>query len=575
MTRCAACGTELSVGARFCASCGAALLTPTSTPTRLDPDATPVGGAGDAVARVADAGAGTRGSSSGGAGGAAGPTRYAPGTVLAGRYRIVSFLGRGGMGEVYRADDLRLGEPVALKFLSRDLAADASMRARFDGEVRMARTVAHPNVCRVYDIGEADGRAFLTMEYVDGEDLASLLRRIGRLPGTKAVEIARQLAAGLGAAHARGVLHRDLKPANVMIDGRGHARLTDFGLAVLDAPGAGSDAAGTPAYMAPERSDGRPATVASDLYGLGLILYEVVTGAMPFEGDSPATWRNAHRSSVPPPPASRVPYIDPALERAILRCLEKDPARRPASAASFAAMLPGGDPLAAAVAAGETPSPELVAAAGQEGSLAPRAAAAWLLLALRSIGIVVFAKSRHSLFERVPQIPEPAVMRARAKEILKTLGHDAPVYDSTWSYSAADLSAQLRDIDPALAPAPTEIGTMRPSPITFSYRSSPQSLTPHAPGQVQRDDPPMQWSGDALVQIDADGRLVELSVLAPQYDEAPAGAPTDWSRLLVLADLSPESLREVEPRWSSMIGSTERKAWEGKVGKLDARIEAE
>src|SRR5262249_2878963 len=237
MTRCPACGSEVSGSARFCASCGAPLVAPTSTPTRIDPGggALPAGGA-----------------SSGRARGTSGPTRYAPGTVLPGRCLIVSSLGRGGMGEVYHADDLRLGEPVALKFLSRDLAADASMRTRFDDEVRMARTVAHPNVCRVYDVGEADGRAFLTMEYVDGEDLASLLRRIGRLPGTKAIEIARQLAAGLGAAHARGVLHRDLKPANVMIDGRGHARLTDFGLAVLDAPGAGSDAAGTPAYMAPE-----------------------------------------------------------------------------------------------------------------------------------------------------------------------------------------------------------------------------------------------------------------------------------------------------------------------------------
>ena len=159
--------------------------------------------------------------------------RFAPGDLVAERYRIVGLLGRGGMGEVYRADDLRLGQPVALKFLPATLARDPMQLARFHAEVRLARQVSHPNVCRVYDIGEADGRHFLSMEYVDGEDLASLLRRIGRLPQDKAVEIARQLCAGLAAAHERGVLHRDLKPANVMLDGRGQVRITDFGLAAL------------------------------------------------------------------------------------------------------------------------------------------------------------------------------------------------------------------------------------------------------------------------------------------------------------------------------------------------------
>src|SRR6185503_10346091 len=152
---------------------------------------------------------------------------------LAGRYRIVALAGRGGMGEVYRAEDLTLGQPVALKFLPPDVARDPDRLARFHQEVRVARQVSHPSVCRVYDIGEADGQHFLSMEYVDGEDLASLMRRIGRLPSSKALELARQLCAGLAAAHDRGVLHRDLKPANVMIDGRGRVRIADFGLAGL------------------------------------------------------------------------------------------------------------------------------------------------------------------------------------------------------------------------------------------------------------------------------------------------------------------------------------------------------
>jgi serine/threonine-protein kinase len=153
--------------------------------------------------------------------------RFVPGTMLAGRYRIVALVGRGGMGEVYRAEDLTLGQPVALKFLPEEVVNNADRLARFHQEVRVARQVSHPNVCRVYDIGEADGQPFLSMEYVDGEDLASLMRPIGRLPTGKATEIARQLCAGLAAAHDRGVLHRDLKPANVLIDGRGRARIDD------------------------------------------------------------------------------------------------------------------------------------------------------------------------------------------------------------------------------------------------------------------------------------------------------------------------------------------------------------
>ena len=158
--------------------------------------------------------------------------RFAPGTLLAGRFRIVAPVGRGGMGEVYRADDLKLGQTVALKFLPDELMHDAARLAQFHNEVRVARTISHRNVCRTYDISDADGRPFLTMEYVDGEDLSSLLRHIGRLPGEKAIVVARQICAGVAAAHERGELHRDLKPANVMIDGEGRVRLTDFGLAM-------------------------------------------------------------------------------------------------------------------------------------------------------------------------------------------------------------------------------------------------------------------------------------------------------------------------------------------------------
>ncbi len=177
------------------------------------------------------------------------------------------------MGEVYRADDLMLGEVVALKFLPRHLATDPARVAQLIHEVRIGRQISHPNVCRIHDIGEVNGRHYLSMEYIDGEDLASLLRRVGRLSSDKAREIARQVCAGLAAAHAKGVLHRDLKPANVMIDGRGHARITDFGLAVISDRPRAAEVAGTPAYIAPEQLAGEVASVSSDLFSLGLILY--------------------------------------------------------------------------------------------------------------------------------------------------------------------------------------------------------------------------------------------------------------------------------------------------------------
>src|SRR6185295_11625156 len=296
--------------------------------------------------------------------------RFAPGTLFAGRFRIVAPLGRGGMGEVYRADDLKLGQTVALKFLPEGLMHDPARLGQFHNEVRVARTISHRNICRTYDIGDADGQPFLTMEYVDGEDLSSLLRRIGRFPQEKAIEVARQICAGVAAAHERGVLHRDLKPANVMIDGEGHVRLTDFGLAAL-VGSVDNVRAGTPAYMAPEQLAGRDVTPRSDIYALGLVLYELFTGKRVFEAASLDDLMRLHESGAAATPSSVVRDLDPSIERAIQRCLEGEPAKRPASALAVSAALPGGDQLAAALAAGETPSPEMVAAAGEQSALRP------------------------------------------------------------------------------------------------------------------------------------------------------------------------------------------------------------
>jgi serine/threonine protein kinase len=222
MVKCQSCGTVSDKG-RFCSSCGqpfgSDVLATVDGEVASPPPLPRVPKNPSAQPRTSSGGLASQG-------------RFLPGTLLVQRYRIVALLGKGGMGEVYRADDLTLGQPVALKFLP-EAARDEDTLARFRNEVRTARRVSHPNLCRVYDVGEASDQTFLSMEYVDGEDLASLLRRIGRLPADKALEIARQLCAGLAAAHREGVLHRDLKPANVMLDGRGRAVITDFGLAGL------------------------------------------------------------------------------------------------------------------------------------------------------------------------------------------------------------------------------------------------------------------------------------------------------------------------------------------------------
>src|SRR4051812_30946276 len=343
MVRCPACTRECADNSRFCASC-AAPLDATSVETV-------VLGTGAATApRLSTATSVDEG-------------RFLPGTVVAGRYRIAGLLGRGGMGEVYRATDLALGQAVALKFLPETTASDDRALARFYNEVRVARQVTHPNVCRVYDVGVAEGLHYISMEFVDGEDLGSLLRRIGRLPVDKAVEAARKLCAGLAAAHEKGVLHRDLKPANVMIDGRGHIIIMDFGLAGLAEQLQADVRSGTPAYMSPEQLAGTEVTVKSDIYALGLLLYEIFTGKRAFEAASLMELMQMQERAAPAAITTVVHDLDPAAERVIMRCLHPDPKQRPATALAVAAGLPGGDPLAAALAAGETPSPDLVAAA--------------------------------------------------------------------------------------------------------------------------------------------------------------------------------------------------------------------
>src|SRR6516164_5966636 len=244
--------------------------------------------------------------------------RFVPGTLLGGRYRIIALLGRGGMGEVYRATDLTLGQSVALKFLPAEAAQNQRLLERFHGEVRVARQISHPNICRVYDIGEAEGAPFISMEYVDGEALASLLTRIGRLPADKAVEAARKLCAGLTAAHDRGVIHRDLKPQNIMINKRGEIVIMDFGLAAISDQLSGAEVRnGTPAYMAPEQLKGAGVTHRSDIYALGLVLYELFTGRKPYDAKTLPQLIDLQESAQLTSMTSIASDVDPAVETII------------------------------------------------------------------------------------------------------------------------------------------------------------------------------------------------------------------------------------------------------------------
>ena len=493
--------------------------------------------------------------------------RFEPGARLGARYRVVGLLGRGGMGEVYRADDLELNQSVALKFLPEKVARNASDLARLRQEVRIARQIAHPNVCRTYDIAEAGGQVFVVMEYVDGEDLASVLRRLGRPTSDKALEIARQLCLGLGAAHENGVLHRDLKPANIMIDGRGRVRITDFGLAgTAEELAADPGTSGTPAYMAPERLRGASATAQSDIFELGLVLYELFTGKRATAATPRPDSSRPDSDSAPRTPSSLVADVDPAVERVILRCLERDPARRPQSAYAVFGALPGGDPLAAAVAAGETPSPELVANAGVEGSVRPLYAGALVLIAVASL--LGVSAIQTPLFRGIGKPPD--VLSVRADEILTRITGDAPAkYTSDgMRYAPAASPPPGRD---TLAGGPSRISKPKPQrkpgatpAMQFWKRWSPMPYAPsdlHSP-RAGLQDPPQAYPGSATSLLDMQGRLLALETLRSDSLAAAPPRMADWgAAVLDAAGRDPDRVVAAAPPPAFLARADSVRAW--------------
>lgn len=595
---CSSCGSELNSTARFCSRCGTAAPADTGE-TGLGDEAALDGN----LETLAPTAAAPRRPVSHPTGGqrpksrtptnphisgtdAVGGGRFAPGAIIADRYRVVALLGRGGMGEVYRAEDLKLTQLVAIKFLPEALTHDEAVLARFHSEVRIARQVSHPNVCRVFDIGEADGIPFLTMEYVDGEDLSSLIRRIGRLPQDKAAEISRQICAGLSAAHEKGVVHRDLKPANLMLDGAGKIRITDFGLAAIAATVQGGEVrAGTPAYMAPEQLAGKEVTTRSDIYSLGLVMYEVLTGKRAFDAATMADLMKLREAGTLTNPSTLVHDLDPLLERVILRCLEKEPSRRPATALQVAAALPGGDPLAAALAAGETPSPEMVAAAGETEGLRPQIGFACLVGVCLLLVALLFVAKRTKIVSYISFGPNQDVLVARAQDLIRSFGYTDPPGDSAQGFTLNqdflnDLSEHSK--------SPNRWEVLRrdePPTLRFWYRQDPQLLVSLTPvdnlvyGRILQDQPPLTRSGARLIELSPQGKLLLFRAMTPQVDDPVSTPPVapDYTKLFEAAGLDPTQFKSAEPRWYPLAWGDSRSAWEGSwpgQPELPLRVEA-
>ena len=278
----------------------------------------------------------------------------APGAVdgrrLGGRYRVGALLGAGGMGEVWAARDLLLDRPVAVKVLGAALAGDGRAAERLRREARAAARLDHPNIARMLDLGEHDGRPYLVMELLEGESLAARIDRAGPIPPAQAARVVAAVADALQAAHSAGVVHRDVKPGNVYLTFGGEVKVLDFGIASAagEADLTTGDLLGTAAYLAPERALGRPATPAADLYSLGVVLYELLAGRRPFQGGFDIELATAHVTARPVPLALVAPSTPPSLVAACEHALAKDPAARPPSAAAFARLLRAPAPAAAA-----------------------------------------------------------------------------------------------------------------------------------------------------------------------------------------------------------------------------------
>ena len=419
-----------------------------------------------------------------------------PGTVFHDRYEILGPLGRGGMGMVYKARDRRLDdEVVAIKVLRPDFAQDPTMASRFRSEIKLARKVRHRNVCAIHDYGEDRGLLYISMEYVEGVDLKQVLKRSGALPADEAYAVAIQVAEGLQAVHDAGIVHRDLKTPNIMRDASGVARLMDFGVAKRVGEGAATvtgHIVGTPEYMSPEQAQGMKVDARTDIYALGIVIYEIFTGQVPFRGETPISTILKHINDPPPlelPPAET---LAPPLKAVLRRCLAKDPARRYASAREV------GDALREA----QHPSRRQVPMATEvlNAPTLPRSAPArprrafqpWLL------GVVAVAAAAVVLLVRSPTFaPETAAVPPPTTAPAPTLAAAPP---PTLAAPALPMAA------PTPAPVASTSAAPRPSPSPRAARSPSPVRTPPpaAPSPAIAAAPPTTApapAGNGLLQV--------------------------------------------------------------------------
>ncbi len=346
--------------------------------------------------------------------------------ALSQRYDVLSEAGHGNMGNVYKARDRETGEIVALKLIKSEIASDQAATERFKNELLFARKITHKNVCRVYEFNRIGGIAYTSMEFVEGESLRSVLSRFGGLPVRKGVDLALQICSGLKEAHAQGIIHRDLKPENVMIDSQGNVKIMDFGIARSMESGTHLTGAmiGTPAYMAPEQVSGKPVDYRTDIYALGLVLYEMFTGSETFRADTPVAIAVKQMQEAPAPPHDIDPNIPVYVERAILKCLEKDPAKRFQSVVELentlrstrvtgAPMAPAALALAGASALRATP-PAVLAHAQPTLVLEPKGKSSALrVAAILAVALLILVGLRAmQLNKKVAQIQSPTVASA-------------------------------------------------------------------------------------------------------------------------------------------------------------------
>jgi serine/threonine protein kinase len=341
--------------------------------------------------------------------------------ALSQRYEILASAGDGSMGNVYKARDRETGETVALKLLKPEIASDQVMMDRFKNELLFARKITHKNVCRVYEFNRLGGVAYTSMEFVEGESLRSVLNRFGGLPQRKATDLALQICSGLKEAHAQGIVHRDLKPENVMIDAQGNVKIMDFGIARSMEAGTRltGSMVGTPAYMAPEQVAGKPVDYRTDIYSLGLMLYEMVTGAPAFRADNPVAVALKQMREEPVPPREVEPNVPDFAERVILKCLEKEPERRFQSVADLesalrspAPAMPPPRPITAVATTNRGSSSLPRTAAPIRSVSRRRSAIVWLLVSLIAFGAVLSGLHWFAVVKASKQVQPPAAAPA-------------------------------------------------------------------------------------------------------------------------------------------------------------------